>query len=267
MLEILSYPFFQNALIAWAIVSLISWTLGTLVVLRREPNITHAISNVLFLGIVVSLFFSGNYYIFGIIFALIGIILITLLERYSFTSRESSKEIVSHIGLAWGIFFVGILWNLQLDVFNFLFWNILFVDKNDIILLATMLILWGILSFFFWKKMIRVTLSPEISQSQWIKVSLYQFLYLLFLSLFIAFSVKIFWVMLLWSFLVLPANIGKTLSKNLSGVFIIATLVSIFSVIGWLLGSYFLDTSAWATIVLILGFIFFISILIKGFVK
>jgi ABC-type Mn2+/Zn2+ transport system permease subunit len=52
-------------------VSLISGVLGSLVVLRREPNITHAIANILFLGIVVSLFFSGNYYEFGILFAII----------------------------------------------------------------------------------------------------------------------------------------------------------------------------------------------------
>jgi zinc transport system permease protein len=49
MFEILSYDFFQKALIAGILVSLIAGSLGTLVVLRREPNITHAISNILFL--------------------------------------------------------------------------------------------------------------------------------------------------------------------------------------------------------------------------
>lgn len=109
--------------------------------LRREPNITHAIANILFLGIVISLFFSGNYYIYGVIFALLGVIFLTLLERYSSTSRESSKEILGQLGLAGGIFFVGILGNLQLDVFNFLFGNILFVSTQDIFLLSVLLII------------------------------------------------------------------------------------------------------------------------------
>jgi len=49
MFEILSYPFFQNALIAGVFVSLIAGFLGPLVVMRKEPNITHAIANILFL--------------------------------------------------------------------------------------------------------------------------------------------------------------------------------------------------------------------------
>ena len=263
MLEILSYWFFQKALIAWVLVSLISGTLGTLVVLRREPNVTHAIANVLFLGIVVSLFFSGNYYLFGILFAIIWVKLLTLLEKYTRTSRESSKEILSQIWLAGGIFLIGLLWNLQIDVFNFLFWNILFVDNFDIALLIWLLIIWTISFCIFWKKMLRITLSPEIAKSQWIKTSLYEFWYLIYLAIFIALSLKIFGVLLLWAFLVLPGNIGKIASHSLKWVFIYATIFSIFSVILWLFGSYYFDTSAGATIVLILGLIFLSLIIFK----
>ena len=263
MFEILSYAFFQKALTAGILVSLISGSLWTLVVLRREPNITHAISNVLFLWIVISLFFSGNYYIFGMISALLGVVLLLALEKYSHTSRESSKEILGQIWLAAGIFFVGILWNMQLDIFNFLFWNILFVNTSDIIALSAILIIWWILWIFFGKKIIRITLSPDIAKSQWIRVSLYEFWYLLYLALFIAFSVKIFWVMLLWAFLVLPANIWKSLSRSLSWVFLVATIISIISVISWLFMSYYFDSSAGATIVLILGIFFFVSLFKK----
>lgn len=263
MLEILSYWFFQKALIAWVVVSLISWVLGTLVVLRREPNITHAIANILFLGIVVSLFFSGNYYIFGVIFAIIWVILLSLLEKYTLTSRESSKEILSQIWLAGWIFLIGLLWNLQIDVFNFLFWNILFVDWYDIYLLIWMLIIWIMLSLFFGKNILRVTLSPEIAKSQGIHTTTYDLWYLIYLAIFIALSIKIFGVLLLWAFLVLPGNIGKVASVSLKWVFVYATIFSLFSVIIWLFWSYFMDTSAGATIVLILWIIFLSFILCK----
>ncbi len=263
MLEILSYDFFRNALIAWVLVSLISGTLGSLVVLRREPNITHAIANILFLWIVVSLFFSGNYYVFGVIFAIIWVVLLSLLEKYTLTSRESSKEILSQIWLAGGIFLVGLLGNLQIDVFNFLFWNILFVDIRDIYLLVWMLIIWVILWVFFGKKMLRVTLSHEIAKSQGIQSSLYDLWYLVYLAIFIALSLKIFGVLLLWAFLVLPGNIGKIASDSLKWVFIYATIFSLLSVILWLFASYFLDTSAGATIVLLLWIIFLAFVILK----
>jgi zinc transport system permease protein len=252
MFEILSYWFFQKALIAGLLVSLISGGLWSLVVLRREPNITHAIANILFLWIVVSLFFSGNYYVFWILFAIIWVLLLTLLEKYTRTSPESSKEILAQIWLAGWIFLIWLLGNMQIDVFNFLFWNILFVDTWDIYMLIGMLCIWGVLSIFFGKKMLRITLSPEIAKSQWINSSLYELWYLVYLAIFIALSLKIFWVLLLWAFLVLPWNIWKMSSKSLKWVFICATLYSLISVVIWLFSSYFLDTSAGATIVLIL---------------
>ena len=264
MFEILSYSFFQKALIAWVLVSLIAWGLWTLVVLRREPNITHAIANILFLGIVISLFFSGNYYLYGIIFAILWVVFLTLLEKYSSISRESSKEILGQLWLAGGIFFIGILWNLQLDVFNFLFGNILFVSWRDLVLLWALLIIWIILAVFFWKKILRVTLSPEIAHSQGLQVAIYQFWYLLYLALFIAFSVKIFGVMLLGSFLVLPANTARNIAKTLQWVIILSTILALFGVMTGLFASYFFDTSAWASIVLVLGGLFLGSILFQS---
>jgi len=263
MFEILSYWFFQKALIAGVLVSLISGALGSLVVLRREPNITHSIANILFLWIVVSLFFSGNYYVFWIIFAIIWVLLLTLLEKYTRTSRESSKEILSQIWLAGGVFLIGLFWNLQIDVFNFLFWNILFVDYKDIYLLIGILIIGIFMSIFFGKKMLRVTLSPEIAKSQWIKTDIYELWYLLYLAIFIALSLKIFWVLLLGAFLVLPGNIGRISSTSLKGVFISATIYSLVSVIIWLFASYYFDTSAGATIVLILWIIFLFHTVFK----
>lgn len=259
MLEVLSYTFFWKALIAGCLVSLISGTLWSLVILRREPNITHSIANILFLGIVISFFFQGNYHLFGIMFAILWVFFLTFIEKLTPTSPESSKEIIAQIGLAWGIFWVGLLWNIQLDIFNFLFWNILFVETLDIIILIALLIIGTGLWIYFGRTFLKVALSPEISKSQWIKVSLYEFGYLIYLAIFIAISLKIFWVLLLWAFLVLPGNIGKILAKSLKWVFLYASVVSLLSVIGGLFISYYMDTSAGATTVLLLGFIFLSS--------
>ena len=46
---------------------------------------------------------------------------LSFLEKFTSISRESSKEILSQIGLAAGIFGVGFLGSIQLDIFNFLF--------------------------------------------------------------------------------------------------------------------------------------------------
>ena len=263
MFEVLSYTFFQKALLAGLLISLISWILWSLVLLRQEPNITHSIANILFLGIVISFFFAGDYYLFAFLFAVLSVVVLVYIEKYTPASRASSKEIISQIWLAGGIFGIGMLGNIQIDIFNFLFWSILFVDTKDIYALAVMLVIGAAIWFLFGRKFLCVALSPEIAKSQWIKTGLYEVWYLLYLALFIAVSLKIFWVLLLGAFLVLSGNIGKLLSKNLFWVFVIATIASMISVVAWLFASYYFDTSAWATIVLILGIIFLVSSLFQ----
>ena len=118
--------------------------------------------------------------------------------------------------------------------------------------------------FLFGRNFLAVIINEDIAVSRGIKVSIYNLVFLLFLSLFIGMSIKIFWVLLIGAFLVIPANIGKILGNSIRSVFIIS-LVSAFSwVILWLFSSYFLWTSTWATIVLYLIWGFLIALILKS---
>lgn len=261
MLEILQYSFFQKALISWVLISLISWILWVFIILRKEANITHSISNFLFLGIAISLFFSGNYYIFWISFAILASFLIYFIEKTKIITNESIKEIIWQLWLAWGIFTIWLLWKVTLDINNLLFWNILFTNIEDIYILIFLIFLGILLFLFFWKNFLKIAISKELAKSSVKNIWIYEIWFLIFLSVFIAICIKIFGILLVSAFLVIPANIWKVLSKNLKNVFIFSIIFSIFSVITWLFSSYFLETSAWSTIVLILIFILIISLI------
>jgi zinc transport system permease protein len=129
MLEILEYSFFQNAIIWGILISLIASILGVFIVMRKEANVTHSISNFLFLWVAVSLFFSWNYYLFAFIFWIIWSLLIFFVEKTKFITKESTKEIIAQTWIAWWIFITWFLWNLTLDINNFLFWSILFIKQ------------------------------------------------------------------------------------------------------------------------------------------
>lgn len=263
MIEILKYSFFQNALIWWILISLISSILWVFVVMRKEANISHSISNFLFLWIAISLLFSWNYYVYAFIFWIIWSLLVYLIEKTGSITKESTKEIISQAGLAWGIFAIWFLWNLTLDINNFLFWSILFVNKIDIIILASLLVLMYIIFFFFGKNFLSIIINEDIAKSRWLKVNFYNLWFLVFLSIFIWISIKIFWIMLIWAFLVIPANTAKILWNSVKEVFIFSNIIAIFSSVVWLFGSYYLWTSAWASIILVLIILFFVSLFLK----
>jgi ABC-type Mn2+/Zn2+ transport system permease subunit len=128
-----------------------------------------------------------------------------------------------------------------------------------------LLVLVYILYFLFCRKFLSVIINEDMAKSKWIKTNFYNLGFLILLSIFVWISIKIFWIMLIWTFLVIPSNTAKILSNNLKKVFIISGILSILSVIVWLFLSYFLWASSWATIILILILLFFVSLVWKKF--
>ncbi len=263
MIEILQYSFFQKAIIWGILISLIASILGVFIVMRKEANITHSIANFLFLWVAVSLLFNWDYYLFAFIFWIIWSLLIFFIEKTSFITKESTKEIIAQTWIAWWIFVTGFLWNLTLDINSFLFWSILFINELDLIILSILLIILYLFFYIFWKRFLAIIINEDLAKSKWIKTNLYNLFFLIFLSIFIAISIKIFWILLIWAFLIIPANISKIISPNLKFSFIISSLISVFSVMLGLFISYFLNTSSWATIVLILIIFFILSLIYK----
>lgn len=263
MLEILQYPFFQRAIIWWILISLIASILGVFIVMRKEANITHSISNFLFLWVAVSLLFNWDYYIFAFLFWIIWSLLIFFIEKTKFITKESTKEIIAQTWIAGWIFVTWFLWNLTLDINNFLFWSILFINNTDLIILSILLIILYTFFYFFWKRFLSIIINEDLAKSKGIKINLYNLSFLIFLSIFIAIAIKIFGLLLIWAFLIIPSNISKIISPNLKFSFIISSIVSIISVVFGLFISYFLNTSSWATIVLILIIFFIMSMIFK----
>lgn len=256
MFEIFQYNFFQNALIWGCLFALLSSILWVFIIMRKEANIAHSITNFIFLGIAFSLFLDGNYYIYGCIFAILASILIYSIEETRLITKESNKEIIAQIWMAWGIFIISMMGNVQLDLNNLLFWNILLTSSFDIVLIWFLCILWYILFFFFGRNFLAINMSEDIARIQWIHSSVYRFIFILFLAISIWVSIKIFGILLIGAFLVIPANTAKIISKWIKQIFIFTIIISLFSVLIWLPISHYLDTSSSATIVLLLVWIF-----------
>jgi zinc transport system permease protein len=254
---------FLKAIFGWILISLIASILGIFIVMRKEANVTHSIANFLFLWVAVSLLFNWNYYFFAFLFWILWSLLIFFIEKTKFITKVSAKEIISQAWIAWWLFVVGLLWNMTLDINNFLFGSILFINSSDLIILSVLLFLLYIFFFVFWKRFLSIIINEDLAKSKGIKVDFYNLTFLIFLSIFIAISIKIFWLLLIWAFLIIPANTSKIISPNLKLSFVYSSIISVISVITGLFVSYFLNTSSWATIVLILIIFFILSLVFK----
>lgn len=251
-MEILSYSFFQNALIAGIFIAISSAIIWNYIVIRREVQIWHTIANASFLGIIIGLIFQITSEITAIIFSIIAAIAVYFLEKSKKITSDSIMEYISQISMALWIFLLSFLPGLKVDIFSFLFWNILAVNTFDIYISWALLIFIWIYFYFLWKILLWNSISFEISKATQKYWDLANISFLILTSLLIAVSIKIFWILLIWAFLVLPANIWKLAGNSFKQMKHISIISSLLSVILWLFWSYYFDASPWATIVLIL---------------
>ena len=251
-MEILTYSFFQNALIAGIIIAISSAIIWNYIVIRREVQIWHTIANASFLWIIIWMIFQVSWEITAIIFAIIAAIWVYFLEKTKKITNDSIMEYISQISMALWIFLLSFLPGLKVDIFSFLFWNILAVNTLDIYISWGLLIFIWIYFYFLWKILLWNSISFEISKATQKYWDLANISFLILTSLLIAVSIKIFWILLIWAFLVLPANIWKLAWNSFKQMKYISIIISILSVVLWLFWSYYFDASPWATIVLIL---------------
>jgi zinc transport system permease protein len=176
-------------------------------------------------------------------------------------------EYLSQISMALWIFLLSFLPGLKVDIFSFLFWNILSITQQDIYISIGLFIL--IIIFFktFWKILLWNSISYEISKATQKHTEISNILFLILTSLLIAVAIKIFWILLIWAFLVLPANIWKLAWSSFKQMKYISIFSSLSSVIIWLFWSYYFDASPWATIVLILWIWVIIAALVWKILK
>jgi zinc transport system permease protein len=258
-MEIFEFAFFWRALIICLLFSVVSWIFGSLIVFRREVQITHTLSNWALLWIVLWFLFWFNIDIFSSLTAIILVIFIYFLIKNRKITPESVLELSAQVSLALAIFLLWFLSFIKVEINSFLFWSILSSNSLDaiIIFIISLFSVW----FFslFYKKILAISINNNLAILSYKNINLIEFLYYIFLAVIISFGIKIFWILLLWAFLVLPPNIAKLVSKNVNNYLFYAIIFWSISSILWIFLSYYLNSPTGPTIILVLFFLFLLA--------
>ncbi|MDH4029029.1 MAG: metal ABC transporter permease, partial [Nitrospirota bacterium] len=133
--ELLSYPFIQRALLASIMVGIICPFIGNFVVLRRMSFFSDAISHSAFAGIAVGALFGIDLSISSIAVALLIAVLIAFLSEKTTLSHDTVIGIAFSGVIAAGMLIMGMLKGYRVDLFTFLFGDILAITATDLLLL------------------------------------------------------------------------------------------------------------------------------------
>jgi zinc transport system permease protein len=245
-----------RALIAGIMLGILAPLLGTFVVVRRLSFIADTLGHFSLVGISISLFLSslGVTMFFdkplylGIIFSVIGGLLIEMFRRSYNNFQEISMVIVISLGAALSAIFFSLSKKTG-SLYNYLFGSILTVTNYYIILILITALIVAILFILFGKQILAVSFDESSAKFLGINVNLFQIVFIIMLSVVVSVLLESAGVLLISSMMVIPVAAGIKLGWSYKSTLIISIVFSELSVFFGLWLAYSLNIPSGAAIV------------------
>jgi zinc transport system permease protein len=261
--EILEFGFMQRALITGLAVAVTCSVIGLFLVLRRQSLFGDAISHVAFGGIAIGLFINLYPIWTAFIVSIFGALGITKLRDSTKIPPDSAIAVLLTSGLAVGVVLIGLAGGFTLDLYSFLFGSILLVSPQDtltiLVLSAAVL---SIISVIY-RKLLYVTFDEQQAKVSGIQVTNLNYLFIVLASITVITSIRLVGVLLISSLVVIPNITAIMFGKGFKKTLLISFLIAVYSVLGGIIISYYLNLAPGGTIVLMSIATFFATLIAK----
>jgi zinc transport system permease protein len=258
-----SYGFIQKAVISGVFIGVICAVLGLFLVLRNMSFIGDGLSHISFGALALGLLIGIYPYVIAIPIVLIGSMLVLLISKKARLFGDAAIAIVSSLGMALGIIFASISGGFTVDIYGYLFGNILAIQTIEVWLSMLLSAVILAIIIFFYNDLFSSTFDEEYARTTGIRTDMINTILVLLTSLVVILSVKMVGALLVSALIVIPAVSSLQLAKSFKSALIISVIFSIFSVLVGILVSFVLNVPTGTTIVLINIFLFILAYLVR----
>jgi zinc transport system permease protein len=264
---ILQHEFFINALIAGFLASIACGVIGTYVVVKKIAFISGGIAHSAFGGIGLGYLAGFNPMIGAVFASLVSAIGIGVVSRSGGEHEDTLIAAMWATGMAFGIFFIGLSPGYAPDLFSYLFGDILFVPRTDLLLmLALDALIVGTVALYY-NEFLAITFDEEFATIMNIRVARIYLILLCLCALTVVMLIRVVGVILVIALLTIPAAIARQHCDRLSGIMVWAMVLgAIFTFAGmWVSYSFSvfagLTVPSGATIILLGSLVYAVSII------
>jgi zinc transport system permease protein len=259
-----SHTFLQNALIGGILASVACGVMGTYVVVKRIGFLAGGIAHAVLGGMGIAYFFGAS----PIGGALAAAVLAALLIGWvSLRWQQNEDTIIAAlwaIGMAIGVLFISRTPGYNVDLMSYLFGNILMVSGDDLYLMAGLDTVILLVVVAFSKQFLAVSFDEEFARLRGVWVDFFYLLLLVMVALTVVILIQVVGLILVIALLTLPAAIATLYLRSLITIMMLATGLGVVFTSGGLALSYAPDLPAGATMILLAGAIYLISLATKG---
>jgi len=263
MSELLGMGFFQRALVAGLLLSLVCGALSVFIVLRRMAFIGVGISHSAFGGVALGFLLGVDPLWTGIGFAVLVAVLIEWARTRGRLEEDAAIGILFAASMAAGVIFLHLSRAYNVDIFGFLFGNILAIGGRQVgeIAVVTMVVLAAVAVFF--KELVFLSFDEEMAWVSGVPVAGLRYFFLILLALVIIAAIYLVGIILVAALLVIPGALACNLVRHIRPMLAVSVAAAASACLGGLLLSVVLNWPSGATIVLLLSLGFLASVLLS----
>ncbi len=252
--EILSYGFIQRALVAGSLIAVLCSVLGVFLVLRRLSLIGDGLAHVTFGSVALSLLvgFGSTY----VTIAAIPLVLLSSLGILKLTEKariygDAAIGIVSSLGIACGIILASVAGGFNVDLFSYLFGNILAIGNTDMVVAAVLFLVVILAVGFFYRDLFAITFDEDLAKCAGVRTATINVVLVLLTALTVVLAMKVVGIMLISALLILPAVSALQIARSFLSAIFASCAFAIVSVIIGIFGSFILNLPTGGSIVIV----------------
>ena len=264
MIEALQFGFMRSALLAGLLVSVACGIIGTFVVVKRIVFISGGIAHAAYGGIGLGYFLKLNPVLGAVAFSLVAALGMGAVQRKTRQRADTIIGVMWAIGMAVGILFVDLAPGYKADLMSYLFGSILAVPSSDLLIILALDLTIVALVVLFYKELLAVSFDETFAAVQNVPVDAIYLILMCMIGLTVVMLMRVVGLILVIALLTIPAAISSQFVKDMEKMMALASILgALFTTTGlWL--SYFLNLTSGATIILVSGAAYLLSLALKS---
>lgn len=268
VIEMMSHPFIQRAILVGILVSICAALLGVSLVLKRYSMIGDGLSHVGFgiITVATALGFTSPLYISIPGVMLFAVILLKIGNNKKIKS-DSAIALISSSALAIGVAVTSLTTGMNTDVCNFMFGSILAMSKSDVYLSIFVTVIVAILFIIYYRKLFIITFDEDFAKASGLKTRRYTNIVAILTAVVIVVGMRMMGTMLISSIIIFPALTAMRIFKTFKKVVISSGIISVIAFLIGIYLSYIYNISTGATIVLVNLVLFIIFTIIDKIIN
>lgn len=247
--EPFAYAFFARALVAGVLIGAMCGALSVFVVLRRMSYIGHGLAHAVLGGVAVGVALGLDLYLGALAATVLAALLIDRVGRRPGLHADAAIGIVTTALFAIGVAVLSITPS-RVNLEGLLFGNVLGVARADLVVVGVVAVAFAGLLVVRYKALVAVTFDPVVAAVHGLPVGRLEVVFNLATAAVVVASVRVLGVLLIAAAVVIPAAVGRLLTRSFGALLAWGVAVGVGSAVVGLYASFHVNVPSGPTIVL-----------------